>query len=75
MSEDDETKFTRREPPDGPEDWATIWLGVERSNLMWPVVRVIKAIADNWKLILVLLAIAVAAGGRDILKALGVPLP
>ena len=71
---DDDQKFSRREPPEDNE-WPLIWSGIDKAHKGWPVVKILVALNDNWKLVAVLIAVAVLAGGRDILKALGVDLP
>ncbi len=72
---DEERKYARSRPAETDDDWRDIWLATERSHLGWKVVRVAVAVAENWKIIALMIGGAIALGGRDILLAMGVPLP
>jgi len=41
--------WDKKTPPETDEDWASIWLGVQRATEGWIVVGPIVAAVRNWK--------------------------
>lgn len=59
---------TKDRPPESPDEWATVWSGVQKAHDGWFIVKVLIAVFGNWRVIMIGSTFALIVLGPELAK-------
>lgn len=72
MGRDEDNIAANHDAPETPDEWRTIRSGVDKAHKTWVIIGPIHAVVNNWKALVLVVAVVIYLNRPDIISALRV---